>query len=205
MLVIVFDEHGGFYDHVSPPATAPTGDDTRYASNKFAFDHLGVRVPAIVISAYTQQGTVIGNDAGGSPIVFDHTSVLATVERRFGLLPLTKRDAAARTLEMAINLKDPRISSADAPITLPEPAKDTFLKNLKSLFAKAPAPASDDAPLSTNQKSFLALALACDLQISDASKHEAMKKRHEAIGSQKEAARYMQEVDDKIHARRKVE
>lgn len=204
MLIIIFDEHGGFYDHVSPPAAVPSGDDTRYASNEFAFDRLGVRVPAIAISAFTQRGTVIGNDPGGSPIVFDHTSVLATVEKRFGLKPLTKRDAAARTLEVTLNLKDPRILPADAPMTLPKPAKDTLLKSVRNLFAKAPEPGSSKAPLSNNQKSFLALALACDKLVSDPSKHEAMKTRHDAINSQKEAARYMQEVDNKIHERRKA-
>jgi phospholipase C len=62
MLVITFDEHGGFFDHVAPPATVPTGDDHRYADDDllFAFDRLGVRVPALVVSAYTEAGTVIG-------------------------------------------------------------------------------------------------------------------------------------------------
>ena len=95
MLIITFDEHGGFYDHQPPPATVPTGDDSKYANPNysFLFNRLGVRVPAIVVSAYTAKGTIIGDDPGDPATVFDHSSVLATVEKRFGLAPLTKRDA----------------------------------------------------------------------------------------------------------------
>jgi phospholipase C len=123
MLIITFDEHGGFYDHVPPPATVPSGDDTTHLNpaHPFAFDRLGVRVPAIVVSAYTQAGTVIGADAGDPATVFDHSSILATVEKRFGLEPLTLRDEAARTLDIALNLPDAR---DDAPATLPDPAAD---------------------------------------------------------------------------------
>src|SRR6185312_4200208 len=53
MFIITFDEHGGFYDHQPPPPTVSTGDDSRYANPAYAFlfNHLGVRVPAIVVSA----------------------------------------------------------------------------------------------------------------------------------------------------------
>src|SRR5208337_124762 len=82
MLIITFDEHGGFYDHVPPPKTTPTGDDTKYANpaHHFGFDLLGVRVPAIVVSAYTAPGTVIGANASDPATIFDHTSILRTVE-----------------------------------------------------------------------------------------------------------------------------
>jgi phospholipase C len=77
-----------------------------------------VRVPAIVISAYTQKATVIGNDPADTTTMFDHTSILATVEKRFGLQPLTARDKAANTLDVALNLDAPR---GDAPTVLPAP------------------------------------------------------------------------------------
>jgi phospholipase C len=117
VLIILFDEHGGFYDHVAPPPAVPTGDDTRYGNpaHKFDFTLHGVRVPAIVVSAYTQKGTVIGADAADATTCFDHTSILATVEERFGLPPMTTRDQAANTLEAALNLGQPR---DDAPMTL---------------------------------------------------------------------------------------
>src|SRR5436190_15250005 len=101
MLIITFDEHGGFFDHEPPPATVPTGDDSKYANPAyfFLFDRLGVRVPAIVVSAYTAKGTIIGDDPTNPVTIFDHSSVLATVEKRFGIEPLTNRDRAANTLE----------------------------------------------------------------------------------------------------------
>ena len=120
MLIITFDEHGGFFDHVPPPPAPPTGDDDTYANpaNNFKFDLYGVRVPAVVVSAYTQKGTVIGTDANDQSTVFDHASIPATVEARFGLSALTNRDQAANTLDVALNLDDPR---TDAPTTLPNP------------------------------------------------------------------------------------
>jgi phospholipase C len=120
MLIITFDEHGGFFDHVPPPAAVPTGDDAKYANpaDNFKFDMYGVRVPSLVISAYTQPGTVIGTDSADPATIFDHTSVLATVEARFGLPPLTARDKAANTLAVALNLDTPR---TDAPLKLPDP------------------------------------------------------------------------------------
>ena len=117
MLIITFDEHGGFFDHQSPPPVVPTGDDAAYANphHPFKFDRYGVRVPAIVISAYTQKGTIIGSDPKDSKTMFDHTSILATVEKRFGLPSLTARDKAANLLDVALNLDQPR---SDAPAKL---------------------------------------------------------------------------------------
>ena len=120
MLIITFDEHGGFFDHIPPPAAVPTGDDDSYANaaNNFKFDLYGIRVPAVVVSAYTQKGTIIGTDPNDPSTVFDHTSIPATVEARFGLPALTNRDKAANTLDVALNLDTPR---TDAPTTLPNP------------------------------------------------------------------------------------
>jgi len=99
-LIVTFDEAGGTYDHVPPPA-APVPDDSPGAQG-FAFDRFGVRVPAIVISPYTQRGTVIRD-------LFHADAVLATMRERFGLGPaLTRRDAAAPLLGPAFNLSDPR-------------------------------------------------------------------------------------------------
>lgn len=75
-LLVVYDEHGGIYDHVPPPACTPDGfvahpSDTG-TPDPFLFDRLGVRVPAILISPWVQKGLVI-ND------VFEHSSIPATV------------------------------------------------------------------------------------------------------------------------------
>jgi len=113
MLIITCDEHGGFYDHVPPPvAVAPEDGGTHANPHGFAFDRYGVRVPALVISPYTAPGTVIGTDPGNPGTRFDHTSILATLATRFGLAPLTKRDAAASDLSCALTL---RVARTDLP------------------------------------------------------------------------------------------
>jgi phospholipase C len=204
MFVITFDEHGGFYDHQPPPATVSTGDDSRYANMAYAFlfNHLGVRVPAIVVSAYTAKATVIGADAGESSTVFDHSSILATVEKRFGLTPLTKRDAAANTLEVAVNLATPRLLPADALTELPNTASDALVAGAtdpNAIFAADPK-----APLSANQETMAALALACELAITEnPSYHPALISNHQKIVEQKDAADYIQTVEHQIALRRK--
>jgi phospholipase C len=203
MFVITFDEHGGFYDHQPPPATVSTGDDDNYAnfSAAFQFDQLGIRVPAIVISAYTAKGTIIGEKPDDSSTRFDHSSVLATVEKRFELKPLTKRDAAANTLELALNLTTPRLSSSDAIIKLPDLAADSAVAkgvDPGGIFAADPL-----APLSANQKTMTALALACEMKITDPAYQSALISNHQRIVEQKDAAAYVQNVEEKIRARRK--
>lgn len=123
MIIVTFDEHGAFYDHVPPPAATPTGDDTAYRNPRhpFGFDLLGVRVPAIVISAYTAPNTVIGTSPNDPATIFDHTSILKTVADRFSLPGLTPRDKSANSLAAALNLSTPR---TDAPTVLPDPTLD---------------------------------------------------------------------------------
>jgi phospholipase C len=204
MFIITFDEHGGFYDHQSPSATVSTGDDDTYAnfSAAFQFNQLGIRVPAIVISAYTAKGTIIGDNAADQSTMFDHSSVLATVEKRFGLKPLTKRDAAANTLDLALNATAPRLSPSDALIKLTDIAADNAVTKAVApgdIFAADPL-----APLSANQKTMTALALACEMKITDPAYQSALISNHQKIVEQKDAAAYVQNVEEKIKSRRKI-
>jgi len=114
VLLVVFDEHGGFYDHVHPPAAVPPGDTMTdsYIQWHFQYDQLGVRVPALVISPLIPRGVI-------DHTLYDHTSMLASVERLFGMKPLTKRDGAANDFLHLLSLDTPR---TDAPTTLNDPA-----------------------------------------------------------------------------------
>jgi phospholipase C len=91
---LTWDEHGGFYDHVPPPA-APIPDTfaPRYAPGDphALFDHYGVRVPIAVVSPYSNPHSV-------SHVVNDHTSILRFIETRYALPSLTNRDVAANPM-----------------------------------------------------------------------------------------------------------
>jgi phospholipase C len=106
LLVITYDEHGGCYDHVPPPAGAVPPDDT---SGEFGFDftRFGVRVPAVLVSPLIAPGSVYRAPGGGTPL--DHTSVLKTVQEGWGLPSLTARDAAAPSLADVLTLAEPRV------------------------------------------------------------------------------------------------
>ena len=100
VLIITYDEHGGFYDSVAPPggAAAPGDGSGNGAKFKFDFTQYGVRVPAIVVSPLVN---VNGASVDHAP--YDHTSILKTLEVMLGaagkpVSPLTKRDANANDL-----------------------------------------------------------------------------------------------------------
>jgi phospholipase C len=94
LLVITFDEWGGFFDHVRP-AFAP--DVSRIYSLR------GFRVPTVLVSPFARRGHV---DHG----VYDHTSILKLIEWRFGLPALSVRDARARNLAAALDFARPNTS-----------------------------------------------------------------------------------------------
>jgi phospholipase C len=118
LLIITYDEHGGTYDHVPPPWGAIPPDTT---PGEFGFDftRFGPRVPTILVSPLIPAGTVHRVPTGSMP--FDHTSVLATIEHRFGISPLTKRDAAAPDVGSALTLTTPRTDDPLSGVTAPAP------------------------------------------------------------------------------------
>ncbi len=132
MLLVTFDEHGGTYDHVPPGAATPP-DGSGPGENGFGFDRLGVRVPAIAISAYTERSTILHEE-------MDHAAVIATLSRKHGLEPLTARDRDARTIENAVNRATPR-----QPGTWPDTHPQYLPANPE---AEAPRPGDEDRPLS---------------------------------------------------------
>ena len=120
VLIVLYDEHGGLYDHVIPPSegipnpdginSPPPGSTVSWAP-QFNFDRLGLRVPAVIASPWVAKGRVDSTR-------YQHTSVLATLKALFGLPSfLTKRDASANSFESLFSeLSAPR---TDTPETLP--------------------------------------------------------------------------------------
>jgi phospholipase C len=101
LLIITYDEHGGTFDHVPPPTTA-TPPDNKIGPSKFDFTRFGVRVPAVLVSPLIKAGTVLNAPAAGPP--FDHTSILATIRKRWATALLGKRDAAAPDISSVLTL-----------------------------------------------------------------------------------------------------
>jgi phospholipase C len=86
-LLIVYDEHGGIYDHVPPPACVPDGfiaqpKDTE-TSFPFLFDRLGVRVPAVLVSPWIPKATVVPGPEAAKGRIFEHASIPNTVTNHF--------------------------------------------------------------------------------------------------------------------------
>ena len=129
LLIVTYDEHGGFYDHVNPL-------DPRYRTNAkpvSGIDHYGVRVPALIISPWVDQGTV-------SDVVFDHTSIAKTIARRFMSAnppDLGERVAAANDISMVLRAT-PRQDTPSIPVP-PAPAPRSAFKKRAAL-----APDRDD-------------------------------------------------------------
>ena len=89
LFIVTFDEGGTTYDHVPPPnVTSPDGSSGQYG---FSFDRLGQRIPTILVSPWLTAGSVINTP-------FDANTLMKTLEEKWGLAPLNKRDAAATSL-----------------------------------------------------------------------------------------------------------
>jgi len=112
-LLVVYDEHGGIYDHVPPPACLADGfvaqPDATGTGRPFMFDRLGVRVPAVLVSPWVKRGTVVGVDR-----VFEHASIPATATQFFlgSYDNRTPREKAALTFLDLLTLGEMR---DDAP------------------------------------------------------------------------------------------
>jgi phospholipase C len=140
LLIWLYDEHGGYYDHVPPPA-APAPDDvparspyerypilrlfrrtalgkklTECDSGPSTYSQFGFRVPAVIVSPYAKRDHVTEQ-------VYDHTAILRLIQRKWNLPPLTARDAAAADLLETLDFGAP--PAFLSPPVLPAPGKGT--------------------------------------------------------------------------------
>lgn len=141
LLVIMYDGHGGCYDHVPPPWNAAAPDpESNPGEAGFRFNRFGVRVPTLLISPYIEAGTVFRSTTA---VPYDHTSILATI-RDWLRIPAAKmlpsaRINAAPKFDNVLTRTTPRI---DRPVVTP----------LESLAAWRPAP---DVAVNDLQKSIM--------------------------------------------------
>ena len=129
LFILTFDEHGGFYDHITPPQGIPPPGDYNFSSypDVFSFDRGGIRIPTLMASPWLPKGYVESDPpAGQKPApnsAYELTSIMATVRKLLPFMnetgPLTKRDAWAATFEhLFMQLDEPR---TDCPMWLPDP------------------------------------------------------------------------------------
>ena len=134
VFIVTYDEWGGFFDHVAPPrATAPVNSpDTDLINGKAL---LGFRVPTVVASPFSRGES---DDPKVKGMTFDHTSILKLIEWRFGLEPLTARDAShdVQNLARALNFHTPNaavpalphpIAPTQTPCVQPDPPAPSSL------------------------------------------------------------------------------
>jgi phospholipase C len=186
LLIITWDEHGGFYDHVAPgPAPSPGDAAVMDGVNEFGFnfEQYGVRVPAVIASPYIAQNLVDHR-------LYDHASIPATVERLFGLSNLTDRD---RVVNDVLTLSSPR----DTPATLPNPSGPTVPPVRDPVVAAAAAA----EPLQAgNLAGFVGVAAKADAELSPPAEQPAIQAKVAAIQTRGQAAEYVASVSQKLDA-----
>lgn len=186
LLIINWDEHGGFYDHVAPPSAEPTGAHGR--SHGFTFTQLGPRVPAVIVSPLIPKNLIEHRP-------FDHSAIPATIERVFNLQPLPRsRVALGNGVNHLVSLSTPR---TDTPLTLPSAtiAKSIALRRpLSEVVLRNPGALVED-DRHGNIAALIRSAVMQHLKLVPASQHTAILERAKGLHTHAEVFAYMQEVD----------
>ncbi|KAJ3069864.1 hypothetical protein HDU98_007075 [Podochytrium sp. JEL0797] len=124
-LLITFDEHGGFYDHVVPPTNVPCPDKASADNAEFKFDRLGLRVPTLLISAHTPKGVVYHDPITPAPekfaqfhtSKFDHSSLVHSMNDMFNLdVELNERAQWSGSFAKMFT----KAARTDCPVALPD-------------------------------------------------------------------------------------
>jgi phospholipase C len=192
LLIVTWDEHGGFYDHSAPPiATAPGDTAPGSTFNEFGFDFklFGVRVPSVVVSPLIPRNQIDHR-------LYDHSSIPATLEALFRFPALTGRDAAASNVTSLITLSSPR---EDCPTTLPNPAVSGAPDMRTLAFVAGQERAVEDTRTADagNLPGFLGVALRQDLAIDPEHREETLQ-RFARIETREDARRYLDSVWAKL-------
>ena len=111
LLVITYDEHGGFFDHQPTPAEGVPAPDDVPGENGFDYSRLGVRIPTVMVSPFIAKGTVVSRPSGARAPTptsqFDATSIISSVNKIFGIEEhMTRRDAWAGTFHDLVSARD---------------------------------------------------------------------------------------------------
>jgi len=197
VLIITWDEHGGFYDHMTPPAAVAPGDSQPLGNHNqfgFTFEQYGPRVPAVVISPLIPKNTIDHR-------LYDHASISALIKAVFGAGPLTARDRRANSPDQLFSLQSAR---QDVPTTLPAAAGPTArlamsmaIPDLNTAVASRPDETVNQGTLPV----ILNSALRQDLEMSPERRAQILK-RVESIKTREQARQYLADVQTKLRAHR---
>jgi len=138
VLIVTFDEWGGFFEHVAPPrVVAPNKIDTNLVNGEAL---LGFRVPTVIASPFTRGANQVDST------IYDHTAILKLIEWRWSLAPLTLRDASIEIGNPAVsfNYASPDASAPQMPQPSTVPGRPCFLQ---SATAKAEPSTPEGQPM----------------------------------------------------------
>ena len=190
MLIITYDEHGGFYDHCAPGQAVPPSQDeqsSKYNESGFTFGNYGVRVPAVIVSPLLA--------ANVDHTVYDHSSVLKTLEWLFGLSPLTDRDGAANMIQ---GVQTASVLRTDCPVKLKPPAPRPEKRPLLTAEEQA-AQDLEPIPDRSNLMGFLGILFKEDVHLAETPEEKAAAAaRFKALKTKGDARVYMHEIMAKV-------
>lgn len=193
LLIITWDEHGGFYDHVSPGKAEKTGERGRKYG--FTFDQLGPRVPAVIVSPLTR-GNLIEHKT------FDHTAIPATLARVFRLPSLGARDGISGGVDHLVGV----VFRSDAPMKLPDVANTGIAAlarehpSAKTAVRRPTALLADDPH--GNLAALLHSAVVQHFHVTPVEEHAAILARVRLLTTRADAFAYLQEVQQLVQMKR---
>lgn len=195
LLIVTYDEHGGFYDSVAPPGGAAAPDDGSGLGTNFGFDftQYGVRVPAIVVSPLISAGTV-------DHTVYDHTSVLKTLENMLGVGSLTQRDGNANDLtHLTAAAAAPR---TDLPKKLKGPALSMKASRKPRSAEEHAALMAQPLPESGNVWGFLHIMAKTEYELTGSTEEGkiAILENLKSIKTRGQAREYIQRIQLRVAA-----
>jgi phospholipase C len=188
MLIVTYDEHGGFYDHVAPGAAVPTGSTGR--NHGFKFDQLGPRVPAVVVSPLIPKSTIEHR-------LLEHCSVVATIMDLFDVPPLRHARNLREIcgLSHLAQLSQPR---DDTPERLPQAVVSDVPSSAVAVLNALARPLSDEEMIATAVR----VAAIEEIGTLEPERRAEIVSRVSNMRTRAEAVAFLAEVEAKIEAAR---
>ncbi|KAA3640635.1 MAG: hypothetical protein DWQ02_01745 [Bacteroidetes bacterium] len=166
LFIITYDEHGGCFDHVTPPSAVPPHPDM-VGDKGFKFDRLGVRVPMVMISSFIEKNTIVNDQ-------FDHSSFIKTMCEKWRMKGLTDRDKKSNSFGHIFSKKKRKWPKIPKP-RVPRVKESTYLNDPLNDLQKSILVAADHLARENQKTTALFMAEAPAVEniqtVGDAMKH----------------------------------